>query len=137
MRVKDLYGEEGEILLDQLDKREVDFFADLDTKKKDLIQITEVRDQTKARSSDIQKLVGQINELALIFKELSILVVEQGTVLDRIDYNVEQARMQVQKGNSELQKTVKRETSSRARGVMSCLVTSIVITATLLVLKWL
>jgi hypothetical protein len=32
MRVKDLYGEEGEIILDQLEKRERDFFADLDLK---------------------------------------------------------------------------------------------------------
>jgi hypothetical protein len=32
MRVKDLYGEEGEVLLSQLDKREQDYFADLDVK---------------------------------------------------------------------------------------------------------
>jgi t-SNARE complex subunit (syntaxin) len=35
----------------------------------------------------------------VIFKELSILVVEQGTVLDRIDYNVSEARKQVVEGN--------------------------------------
>jgi len=29
MRVKDLYGEEGEIILEQLEKREEDFFRDM------------------------------------------------------------------------------------------------------------
>ena len=30
MKINDLYGEEGEIFLSQLEKREQDFFADLD-----------------------------------------------------------------------------------------------------------
>jgi len=33
MRVKDLYGEEGEIILNELEQREKDFFADLDLKE--------------------------------------------------------------------------------------------------------
>ena len=33
MRVKDLYGEDGEILLDQMQKKDEDFFADLDMKQ--------------------------------------------------------------------------------------------------------
>lgn len=87
------------------------------------------------RSSDIGRLVGQINDLAVIFKELSILVVEQGTVLDRIDYNIDHARGAVQKANKELDKTLKRETSFRAKGCMSCLVTGIALSLGLLVLK--
>jgi hypothetical protein len=35
MRVKDLYGEEGEIIINELEKREKDFFADLDLKAVD------------------------------------------------------------------------------------------------------
>ena len=97
MRVKDLYGEEGEILLNQLDKREQDYFADLDLKhdkdqkKRDLIQIEHLGEMANQRSSDITKLVNQINELAVVFKELSTLVVEQGTGLESIDYNIEHA----------------------------------------------
>jgi len=44
---------------------------------------------TRLRSNEIKTLVSTINDLAVLFKELSILVVEQGTVLDRIDYNIE------------------------------------------------
>ena len=79
MRMKDLYGEDGEIILDQLEKREGGYFADMqmiDDRQRDLIQIEEMGEMSKGRNADIQKLVRQINELAVIFKELSILVVE-------------------------------------------------------------
>jgi len=76
-----------------------------------------------------------MNDLAVLFKELSILVVEQGTVLDRIDYNVQEAHAHTQKANVELAKTLKSEKSLRARGCMSCLVTGIAITLGMLVLK--
>ena len=37
-------------------------------------------------------------ELSTIFKELSTLIVNQGTILDRIDYNIEVARENTSKG---------------------------------------
>ena len=91
---------------------------------------------TKARQGDIGKLVRQINELAVIFKELSILVVEQGTVLDRIDYNVSAARKQVEQGKKELDKAATAEKSTRAKSVLTCLVTSNLIIGFLLVLRF-
>jgi syntaxin 16 len=66
---------------------------------------------------------------------LSTLVIEQGTILDRIDYNIEDARQNVKKANVELNKTLKRESSCRARGCMGCLFTSILICTGLLVMK--
>ena len=80
--------------------------------------------------------MSQINNIAVIFKELSILVVEQGTVLDRIDFNVEAARLNVNKANVELTKTLIHEKSSRVKGCMSCLITGILISASLLALKY-
>lgn len=62
MRVKDLYGEEGEIIINQLEKRENDFFADLDydkdSKKRELIQIEEIGQMSEQRSGQITKLVN-------------------------------------------------------------------------------
>ena len=135
MRVKNLYGEEGEVLLDQLVKSERDFFSRDEQVQKNLMQLEEVGNHVKERSTDVTRLVRQINELAVVFKELSILVVEQGTVLDCIDYNIQEARVNTEKANVELVKTLKHETSFRARGCMSCLITGILITATLFTIK--
>lgn len=33
-----------------------------------------------------------IEDLSTIFKELAVLVIDQGTILDRIDFNMEQVR---------------------------------------------
>lgn len=41
------------------------------------------------RDEEINKLVEMINNLATVFKQLNQLVIDQGTILDRIDYNME------------------------------------------------
>ncbi len=53
MRVKDLYGEEGEIIINELEKREKDYFADLEVKvtknqkNRDLIQLEHIGEMTE------------------------------------------------------------------------------------------
>jgi len=42
------------------------------------------------RDHEINAIVQSIEELSQIFKELAVLVIDQGTILDRIDYNMEQ-----------------------------------------------
>jgi syntaxin 16 len=76
-----------------------------------------------------------MNDLAVLFKDMSTLVVEQNTILDRIDFNIEVAHTNVKKGNIQLDKTLKREQSWRARGCMSCLVTWNLVLIGLLVFK--
>ena len=65
------------------------------------------------RDKEIAAFAKSIGELATIFKELSVLVIDQGTVLDRIDYNMEQVNDRVEKGVEELEKAVKYQKSSR------------------------
>lgn len=47
------------------------------------------------RDEEIRKVVETIAELAQIMRDLSTLVVEQGTMLDRIDQNIGQAAVKV------------------------------------------
>ena len=54
------------------------------------------------KRKQIDNIVKEMNQLAELFSELSNLVVEQGTVLDRIDFNVADSRQNVKKGNREL-----------------------------------
>ena len=55
-----------------------------------------------------------MNDLAELYKEMSRLVIEQGTVMDRIDQNVFEARFQVSEGKDMVADTLKRDTSPRA-----------------------
>ena len=45
------------------------------------------------RDREVRNILTSIADLAQIMKDLSTLVIDQGTVLDRIDYNMEQARL--------------------------------------------
>ena len=47
------------------------------------------------RDREVSQIVASINELAQIMKDLSVLVIDQGTILDRIDYNMEQVGHQL------------------------------------------
>ena len=57
-----------------------------------------------SRDVEINNLVKSINDLAVVFKELSVIVIDQGNILDRIDYNIEQAVRHTKKANVELHK---------------------------------
>jgi syntaxin 16 len=87
------------------------------------------------RSKEIEEIVAQTNDLATLFKELNILAIEQGTVLDRIDWNVETAMVHTKKGRAHLIEAKKASESTRARNVILCLVTFIVLFLVLLILK--
>eukprot|EP00794_Sanderia_malayensis_P018962 gene18962-20868_t len=65
------------------------------------------------REKEIQHIVKSIYDLNEIFKDLSVMIIDQGTILDRIDYNVEQASVQVEKGLEQLKKGEKHQKSSR------------------------
>lgn len=56
------------------------------------------------REQEVNAIVKSIIDLNAIFKDLSQMVADQGTILDRIDYNVEQSQTQVYEGFRQLQK---------------------------------
>lgn len=54
------------------------------------------------RDREISKLAMGILEISTMFKEMEGLVVEQGTILDRIDYNITNTAQDVKESNTQL-----------------------------------
>ncbi|VDK87514.1 unnamed protein product [Onchocerca ochengi] len=61
-------------------------------------------DMVKERERDVISVSKSIVELNSLFKDLASMVVDQGTVLDRIDYNLEQAALKVKSAFSNVQR---------------------------------
>ena len=58
----------------------------------------------RQREQEISKLAQGILEVSAIFKEMQNMVIDQGTILDRIDYNIENAKTNIQESNKQLNK---------------------------------
>ncbi|XP_020878697.1 syntaxin-41 isoform X2 [Arabidopsis lyrata subsp. lyrata] len=69
------------------------------------------------REKEIQQVVESVNDLAQIMKDLSALVIDQGTIVDRIDYNIENVATTVEDGLKQLQKA---ERTQRHGGMVKC-----------------
>ena len=54
------------------------------------------------REREINDIAKGIIELSDIFKELQAIVIDQGTMLDRIDYNIERMTVNVKAADKEL-----------------------------------
>ncbi len=71
------------------------------------------------REREINDIAKGIIELADIFKDLQTMVIDQGTMLDRIDYNVERMTVDVKAADKELV-VVRLSASSRCRVAANC-----------------
>lgn len=83
------------------------------------------------REREINRIVCSIAELNEIFKDLASIVVDQGTILDRIDYNLEQVQTRVHEGLHQLQKA---ENYQRKNHKMMCILILASVTVLLIIL---
>lgn len=54
------------------------------------------------RDKELTHIAQSISELSELFKDLSALVIDQGTVLDSVEYNIEQTSIQMKEAVKEL-----------------------------------
>ena len=101
----------------------------------DFLSTQENNDQLRKRDQDLTNLLNSVNELAQIFKDMQILVMEQGTILDRIDYNIDIASSNVTQGKKNITKADKHMKKNCFRNVIIVLIVIIFIEALLLVFK--
>ncbi|EPY20923.1 syntaxin 16 [Strigomonas culicis] len=63
------------------------------------------------RVKGFERIYSSIKSLHEMFKDLNTLVIEQGAVLDRIDYNMQITHTRVQKAKTELQKAAEYQSA--------------------------
>ncbi|EAS03634.3 syntaxin 43 (macronuclear) [Tetrahymena thermophila SB210] len=111
-------------------------FNDIESQKQSQVQDDIYEEIAKGREKDINQLVDQINELSDIYKTLHVLVIDQGTLLDRIDFNISETKNNVVKTNQQLKKALKHQESPFAQRVIHALIGFIVFFSLVLILKY-
>ncbi|XP_032897899.1 syntaxin-16 isoform X4 [Amblyraja radiata] len=93
-------------------------------------QLLLVEDNTlmvEEREKEIRQIMQSISDLNEIFRELATMIVEQGTILDQIDYNVEQSCIKTEEGLQQLQKAEQHQKKNRKMLIIVILFVIVVI----------
>ncbi|KAL8272952.1 hypothetical protein Esti_003120 [Eimeria stiedai] len=91
--------------------------------------------EADVRREEVAKVAQSVAELHQMFRDTATLVIEQGTVLDRIDYNLEQVAEHAQQATAEIQKAEESRRSGRAAKCIFGLVITIFVLLVLLIMK--
>lgn len=130
-------GQSGTDYFDQTDEQIDEYFeksisgAGRMTQQQLLLFEEENSKMAEHREHEVIKIVKSISDLHDIFKDLGQMVQEQGTVLDRIDFNVEQTQTRVTEGYKQLQKA---EMYQRKNRKMHCILILASVTLVMMVL---
>ncbi|GJY63434.1 syntaxin-43 isoform X1 [Tanacetum coccineum] len=108
-----------------------DEFDDLGFNEHQMAKLKKSEAFTVEREQEIQQVVESVNELAQIMKDLSVLVIDQGTIVDRIDHNIQNVAASVDDGLKQLQKA---ERSQKRGGMIMCATVLVVMCFVMLVL---
>ncbi|XP_076928024.1 tlg2p-like protein a [Bidens hawaiensis] len=108
-----------------------DEFDDLGFNEHQMAKLRKSEAFTVEREKEIQQVVESVNELAQIMKDLSVLVIDQGTIVDRIDHNIQNVAASVDEGLKQLQKA---ERSQKRGGMVMCATILVIMCFVMLVL---
>jgi len=97
---------------------------------------SKVNENQKRKNQEIDCLIGSITELGQIMKDFQMLVFEQGTILDRIDFNIEVALENTKKGHEDLKKANEHHKSNCVRNANIILMVIILVEAILVIFKY-
>lgn len=90
---------------------------DVGFSRQQLSRLKKTEHLTAEREQEILQIVDSVNELAQIMKDLSVLVIDQGTIVDRIDYNIQNVAASVEEGVKQLEKA---EKTQKKGGMVLC-----------------
>ncbi|CAM8979694.1 unnamed protein product [Rhodiola kirilowii] len=108
-----------------------DEFEDVGFNEHQMSKLKKSEALTAEREKEIQQVVESVNELAQIMKDLSVLVIDQGTIVDRIDYNIQNVTASVEEGFKQLKKA---ERNQKKGGMVWCATVLVIMCFVMLVL---
>jgi len=81
-----------------------------------MLELENLEEFAAQRSGEVAQIASSIEEMNQIFRELATLVIDQGSILDRIDYNTEKIYKKSDDGRKQMEKAVetKKKNDSRA-----------------------
>ena len=112
---------------DSIETTQTQKFNSIDAKKIDI---------NKDRNKEIDQIVKTVNELKEIFQAVADMIIFQGTILDRIDYNIYESRHNIRRGNREMEETHERLKSGCLRRINQILIICIFIMSILIIFKF-
>lgn len=110
---------------------EDDEFNDVSLNEHQMLNLKKSGQFTEEREREVTQVVQSVNELAQIMKDLSVLVIDQGTIVDRIDYNIQTVAVSVEEGFKQLQKA---ERTQQKGGMVTCATVLLIMCFIMLVL---
>ena len=100
--------------------------------------MTEESDEIlKHRDNELTEIVKDVNNLQELFKDLHVIVIEQGTILDRIDYNIDVGFTNVSKGKKKIVSANENHKKGCFRNIIIFLLICIFVESLLIVFKFL
>ncbi|KAJ4727750.1 putative Syntaxin [Melia azedarach] len=112
-------------------KLEDDGLSDTEFDEHQMMKLKKSEHLSKEREREIKQVVESVNELAQIMRDLSVLVIDQGTIVDRIDHNIQSVATSVDEGFKQLQKA---ERTQRKGGMVMCATVLVIMCFIMLVL---
>ena len=97
---------------------------------------TKKLDIVKERNKELDQMITTVHDLKEIFQEVSNMIISQGTIFDRIDYNLYQSRYNVRRGNREMEEAHERLKSGCLRRINHILIIMIFIMSLLIIFKF-
>ncbi|XP_052191457.1 tlg2p-like protein a isoform X2 [Diospyros lotus] len=109
----------------------VDEFGDMGLNEHQMAKRKTSEQFTAEREREIRQVLESVHELAQIMKDLSVLVIDQGTIVDRIDYNIQSVSASVEEGFKQLKKA---ERTHKKGGMTRCATVLVIMCFVMLVL---
>ena len=80
--------------------------------------LTEAETNLKERMGEIKKITETVRELADMTTELNMIIYEQGSIIDRIDYNIDKTEVEVEFAVEEINKAEGYQKASQVKKIV-------------------